>query len=601
MSPEPKLKLDEQYAKEVEKLSVREGEQTPSFAIKNTAQGIISGSEKIICQMLELIGHNPQNKNFTDLVQEIKNGGEQKTQEVEDWLKEMKKNKPDDYEKLQKTIRAEQKELWLCQTILADDEIKGELEKILREKRWKKIIKIMAEAMAKEPQKTEYFLRTHSECFFSDPNIFSQPTEIENMLWRIRMLKPDVFCKKYEEMIRNGQIENKTKINSADNVKTALSLCKNLNETHTSDLSKHNVGEIGNRYKVIRKLGEGGHGSVDLVLDTETGLLRATKKLTFTQDHWQHWQSHLKCFRKEKKAMALIGNCPTLVQITDYLEGTSSKDGTKDDYPAKDAFIVMEYVRGKDLFDYIKDGPLNRAETDAFKKINRDSVDIVLQLLLSLNIIHTNHLLHRDVKPENIFVVKDSTGKTVFKLFDFGVVAGQNNISPKQKETDKKETEIHPTGSKEDETRGTTVYQAPEVLLSGKKETTQQSDLFSLGCVLYRVLTGRFAFPDVINILDNDGEDRLCERLIYEKRSGNRKLFQKWETPPHTKICANQPFDLEDFIEHLLKYDPNDRPASALDAMKMVVEKIKTVWSPEEFSDLVEDYKRRFSVDLEKL
>lgn len=130
-------------------------------------------------------------------------------------------------------------------------------------------------------------------------------------------------------------------------------------------------------------------------------------------------------------------------------------------------YIVLEFMMGKDLFDYIQYRKFKLSE-DRVKEIG-------MQLVIAIKYLHSYGIVHRDLKLENI-MMSDNTENAVPKLVDFGLA---KMIGPNEKA---------------DEPFGTLGYVAPEVL---KKEPYSTScDIWSLGCILYALLSGSLPFDD---------------------------------------------------------------------------------------------------------
>ncbi len=203
---------------------------------------------------------------------------------------------------------------------------------------------------------------------------------------------------------------------------------------------------INGRYRVLRKLGGGGMANVYLCEDLTLGRYVALKVLLqrFLSD-----ATFIERFRREAKAAAGL-NQANLVSIYDWgeVEGTY--------------YIVMEYVEGETLKDYIRrEGRLSGDET----------VRVALQLLAGVRSAHRYGIVHRDIKPQNVMIDRDGN----VKVMDFGIArAGDSGM-----------TEV---GS----ILGTAQYLAPEQAQGYPVDA--RSDLYSVGIVLYEMLTGSVPF-----------------------------------------------------------------------------------------------------------
>lgn len=208
-----------------------------------------------------------------------------------------------------------------------------------------------------------------------------------------------------------------------------------------------NQGErVSGRYKIIKKIGSGGMANVylatDLILEREVAVKMMS--LDFQED-----KDSLRRFQREALSTTELTH-PNIVNIYDVGEG---------DRP----YIVMEYVDGMDLKQYIRENhpiPYQKA------------IDIMEQILNGIAYAHKNGVIHRDIKPHNILIDKDGN----IKITDFGIAIAlsQNSITQ--------------TNS----LLGSVQYISPEQARGNV--VTKQSDIYSLGIVLYELLTGTVPF-----------------------------------------------------------------------------------------------------------
>ena len=203
---------------------------------------------------------------------------------------------------------------------------------------------------------------------------------------------------------------------------------------------------IAGRYRVLRRLGAGGMADVYLAEDSTLGRRVAVKVLL---NRYAGDAQFVERFRREAQAAARI-NHPNIVNIYDW----GPVDGTY--------YIVMEYVEGETLKDHIRrEGRYAPGE----------AVRIALELLSAVQVAHAAHIVHRDIKSQNILI--DPAGAV--KVTDFGIA----------KADDSQMTEA---GS----ILGTAQYLAPE---QAKGEPVdERSDLYSVGVVFYEMLTGSLPF-----------------------------------------------------------------------------------------------------------
>ena len=214
---------------------------------------------------------------------------------------------------------------------------------------------------------------------------------------------------------------------------------------------------IGN-YQLVRKLGEGGMGVVFLGQHQLLGRRAAIKVLL---PELSARPDIVNRFFNEARAVTSISD-PGIVQVFDFGYHT---DGS--------AFIVMEFLDGE---------PLDRRLARCGRLPVGEALRLARQLALSLAAAHAQRIVHRDLKPENIFLVPDAgvaSGERT-KILDFGIAKLSDEHPGKLK--------TH-TGM----LMGTPVYMSPEQC-RGLAEVDHRSDIYSLGCVLFHVLTGRPPF-----------------------------------------------------------------------------------------------------------
>jgi len=206
------------------------------------------------------------------------------------------------------------------------------------------------------------------------------------------------------------------------------------------------IGQTISHYKILEKIGEGGMGVVYKAQDTKLDRLVALK---FLPEHLLYDPTSKARFIQEAKGASAINhpNITTVYEI-DEVEGKS--------------FIAMEFIEGKSLKQLINERELPVNQT----------IDIAIQICEGLNKAHQSGIVHRDIKPENILIGKDD----LVKILDFGL-AKLKGVS-----------KLTQTGT----TTGTVSYMSPEQ--ASGEEVDQRSDIFSLGVVLYELLTGQLPF-----------------------------------------------------------------------------------------------------------
>src|SRR5436853_4400263 len=250
------------------------------------------------------------------------------------------------------------------------------------------------------------------------------------------------------------------------------------------------------RYRIVRKLGAGGMANVYLAEDQELGRRVAIKILN---ERHANDDQFVERFRREAKNAAGLSH-PNIVSIFDRGEA----EGTY--------YIAMEYLDGRSLKEMItKRGPA---------PINV-AVDYARQILAALRVAHRQGLVHRDIKPHNVLV--DDEGRV--KVTDFGIArAGPSQMT------------------EEGSIIGTAQYLSPEQARG--TQVDQRSDLYSLGIVLYEMLTGEVPFTG----------DSPVEIAM--------KHLSKVPEPP-SRIRPEVPRDLDFVVMRALAKAPDERYASA--------------------------------------
>jgi serine/threonine protein kinase len=217
---------------------------------------------------------------------------------------------------------------------------------------------------------------------------------------------------------------------------------------------------IGN-YRVASKIGEGGMGIVYLAEHPLIGKKVAIKVL---HDDLTGSREAVRRFFTEAKSVNDIGH-PNIVDILDYGAGSLE---TGEGF----IYLTMEYLSGESLLSLLaREGPL----------LPDRATRIVLQAADALSASHQKGIVHRDLKPDNIFLVPRGREKEIVKLLDFGIA--------KLLGADFGDGTRTRTGV----VLGTPGYMSPEQC-AGRKDIDHRSDIYSLGVVLYQMLTGRVPY-----------------------------------------------------------------------------------------------------------
>jgi len=250
---------------------------------------------------------------------------------------------------------------------------------------------------------------------------------------------------------------------------------------------------LNGRYKIQTLIGTGGMAAVYLAKDLILDRLVAIKvlRLDFRQNN-----DAMRRFRREALSATQLTH-PNIVGVYDV--GQSQEMN----------YIVMEYVEGTDLKDYIRQrGALHPIE----------AVRIMMQIVSAIAAAHQNRIIHRDIKPQNILIDREGN----VKITDFGIAVALSDNSLTQTNT----------------LLGSVHYLSPEQARGGI--ATIQTDIYALGIVLYELLTGRVPF---------DGESAVSIAL---------KHFQE-PLPPVVNPTAMVPQSLENIVLKATAKDPMNR------------------------------------------
>ena len=217
------------------------------------------------------------------------------------------------------------------------------------------------------------------------------------------------------------------------------------------------LGQTVGNYRITALLGEGGMGSVFLAEHPVIGRKAALKVI-----HPQHVRNAdvVARFVNEATAINRIGH-EHIVEVTDF---GRTPDG--------DFYFIMEYLEGRSLSDLIaREAPL----------APEIALDIAAQIADALSACHAQGVIHRDLKPENVMLLARGEQTTFVKVLDFGLA----------KLVDVDGLATHETRA--GVVMGTPYYMAPEQC-EGKSELDQRADIYSLGVVLFEMLTGKLPF-----------------------------------------------------------------------------------------------------------
>ncbi|MDI3285350.1 serine/threonine-protein kinase [Polyangium sp. 15x6] len=292
----------------------------------------------------------------------------------------------------------------------------------------------------------------------------------------------------------------------------------------TSSPAEKLVGAtLNRRFRLVRLLGEGGMGAVYEAESVQGEGKRAVKLL---HEEFTRIPEVRDRFLAEVTATKNLVH-PNVVPI---LESAVAEDGSP--------YLVMELLRGQSLGDKL-DGGVIVPVLEAYR--------ITSQILAALSAAHAQRVVHRDLKPDNVFVAKDPGGNEVAKILDFGIAKVMDAAGGMGNKTR--------TGA----LIGTPGYMSPEQIKSAKN-VDPRSDLWSVATILYQMLTGQLPFE-----ADNDFT-RLTAVIVGH--------------PTPITVFAPHLERFTPFFDRALEKDPNKRFQSA-DEMAQVLAALTRAEAPE--------------------
>jgi serine/threonine protein kinase/tetratricopeptide (TPR) repeat protein len=272
------------------------------------------------------------------------------------------------------------------------------------------------------------------------------------------------------------------------------------------------IGQTISHYRILEKLGEGGMGVVYKAEDTKLGRPVALKVLPRQALVTDEDKTR---FAREAQAAASLSH-PNVAMIHEFDEVDDPTTG------GKFAFIAMEYVDGETVKQKIKPvGAIHESPLPLDELLK-----IAIAVAEGLAKAHEKGIIHRDIKSDNVMISRDG----VVKIMDFGLaeIAGRSRVT------------------KEGMTVGTVAYMSPEQALGEKLD--QRTDIWSLGVVMYEMITGRLPFS-------GDYEQAIVYRILNE------------EPEPITSLRSNVPMELERIIKKAMQKDRSERFQSVGDLL----------------------------------
>jgi serine/threonine-protein kinase len=262
------------------------------------------------------------------------------------------------------------------------------------------------------------------------------------------------------------------------------------------------------RYRVLRRLGSGGMGTVYAAYDTSLEIEVAIKVGRSGASLIESQR-----FLREARMMASLDH-PNIVRVFNL--------GT---LPDGRPYMVMELLRGKTFQELLHDGPLDLARI----------IDRLWEIASALDWIHHHRVIHRDLKLDNLMLVRRSDGREIAKLFDFGIALEKNRCNPR----------LTHDGS----IIGTPLYIAPELVETD--DAGPRTDIYALGVVIYQLLAAAppFEAPSPIELL--------------------RKKTMV-DPVPLSRHRSDLPEGVEHAVAGALARKPDDRPKSATDLVRQL-------------------------------
>ena len=249
-------------------------------------------------------------------------------------------------------------------------------------------------------------------------------------------------------------------------------------------------------YEMLDDLGEGIFGSVKLGVEKKTKERVAIKIIKKKKAK----PSDIELVRTEIDVMKLCHH-PNVVHLLDHFEN------------AEYIFIVMEYIRGGRLTDYMKEKKFNFTEKRA--------AELIYEIAVGVKYLHKYGIIHRDLKPDNIMLT-EANDRGHIKIMDFGL---SKILGKKEKTSDG---------------FGTLTFVSPEVLI--RKPYNKEIDIWSIGVILYLMLSGDLPFDD-----EEDDEQKIAKSIVFNEVEFPQKKF------------GNKSKEVIDLIKRCLTKEPKER------------------------------------------
>ena len=289
-----------------------------------------------------------------------------------------------------------------------------------------------------------------------------------------------------------------------------------------------NLEKIG-KYKIKKPLNEGGMGAVYLAVDPDLGENVVIKRLKASKKD----SSAVERFKQEAKVLRELQS-PRIANTFEFIS------------EGRFFYFVQEYVEGCSVADL-----LEKQGTLSFPV----AMKVFYEACSALKTVHSKKIVHRDIKPGNLLVSKSS----MIKLTDFGIASNHSGSeksesdtpSPASKKAENIDGELTVSGSM----LGTPSYMSPEQFYDAKT-VGPQADIYSLGVMLYEMLTGKKPFVSPLN-----GDGSIDESKMDIIKRGDYETPRKYNPKVPLRICL--------MIHKMLKYDPEKRYQSVVPLIKI--------------------------------
>lgn len=221
---------------------------------------------------------------------------------------------------------------------------------------------------------------------------------------------------------------------------------------------------VTDRYRVLRKIGEGGMGTV---YEAQHEAIEKRIALKVLHEQYSSSPEVLERFKQEAVSASRIKH-QNVIDVFDFGQ-----------LPSGACFIAMEYLDGMDLGDALQKRGAFPAD---------EAIRITIQICRALSLGHARGVVHRDLKPENIFLQRTIEGDEIVKIVDFGIAQLRSNDEAVQSVKQARQRRLTKTGM----IFGTPEYMAPEQARG--QDVDHRSDIYSTGIILYELLTGAVPF-----------------------------------------------------------------------------------------------------------